>query len=129
MADPLITLEQVQDRLGTVDDTERVETYIEDVSALVRQAAGDDFLDDQGQPDPPGAVVPIMVEAIRRVLDNPHGLASETIGSYTWRADGGDRGLYLSRVEEKMIRRAAGHPGFGEIELDGGMRPYSGWLA
>lgn len=115
MADPIISLKDFEDRYhGPVDDPARVTLLLDDASALVREAAGDDFEDGV-----PAAVVPVVVEAVRRAVDNPAGLDSETIGGYTWRAERSRTGVYLTDAERRTVRRAANRLGVGSLHLEG----------
>lgn len=123
MAEPLIKVGKLETRLGrTFDDPEkaRAEAFIADASALIRDIADDDFLDDDGNLNVPASIVPVVVSMVRRGFDNPRGLTSETLGDYTWQASGNAMsGIYATRKEKIVIRRAVSKLGAGTAQLEG----------
>jgi hypothetical protein len=117
----LITVAELTARPGFEDlDSGQATALIADASALVREAA-DPELDAVESPDTPPVVVAVMVNMIRRGLDNPRGNAQETLGdySYTAGATGGVATLYLTRRERRLVRRAAGKLGAGALSMTG----------
>ncbi len=84
------------------DERGRVGALIEDVLVLIAVEAG---IEDVPEPLP-AVLGPVVYTATRRSFDNPMGLSSETIGSYTWRADASD-GVYLTEPEVRLVRRWA----------------------
>ncbi len=126
--DPLVTFEDFQARYyRELDSGEqaRVEALLDDASALVRDAAGD-ALDDK-----PDGVVPVVVSAVVRALDNPHGMASEQIGNYRYDAGVAEgTGVYLTKHERRQVRKAAGVPQARSRQLEGELLPETGlWRA
>lgn len=123
MVEPLVTVTKLQTRLGrTFDATEtsQAEALLKDASALVRDIADDDFLDDAGNLTVPASIVPVVVSMVRRGFDNPRGLTSETLGDYTWQASGNAMsGIYATRKEKIVIRRAVSKLGAGTAQLEG----------
>lgn len=117
----LITVEDLLARPGFdgVDEAS-AEAVLEDVSALVLQIAGVDPPWTVGTV--PAAVVPVVVSMARRGLLNPLGRTGETLGDHTWQAAGqGTAGLYATRYEERIIRRAAGRLGAATVNLEAGL--------
>ena len=117
----LITLVQLTDRLGRpLDATQetQAEAFIDDASALVLQIANLDTA--WTDADVPDAVVPVVVNMVRRALENPRGLTSEQIGNYQWQAAAGSSSaIYATAQERRIIRRAAGHLSVGAVSLEG----------
>lgn len=126
MAQPLIDVPTLEARLRRTfagDELTQAQSYIDDASALVRDEAGDDFLDDSGALVVPDAVVPVVVSAVRRALFNPGGLGHEQIGSYAYSGAPQD-GVFLTKPERRIVRRAAGKLGAGTVTLEGWMPLY-----
>lgn len=119
----LISLLQLTDRLGrTLDATQetQAEAFIDDASALVLQIANLDT--DWTDADVPAAVIPVVVNMVRRAVENPRGLTSEQIGNYQWQASSGSSAssaIYATTQERRIIRRAAGHLSVGTVALEG----------
>lgn len=116
----LITTTQLTDRLGRVLDatqTTQAEAFIDDASALVLQIA--DLETDWTDADVPDAVVPVVVNMVRRALENPRGLTSEQIGNYQWQASAGSSAIYATTQERRIIRRSAGKLSIGTVALEG----------
>lgn len=114
----LVTKEEVEDRANRTFEgaaITQVEALIVDVSAEINEVADKTWTTS----DVPATVVPIAVRAVMRGVDNPHGLESETIGAYTWRDSGDSQtGIYLTRLERKKVRRAAGKLGVSDADLE-----------
>lgn len=102
---PLANLSQLQNRIpGGIPSEElpRAEAALEDASALVRDVTNETWHD---QPVPQ-SVVMVVCAVARRVLHNPYGMQSETMGGYTWRNE--TAGVYLTNEERAVVLRAAG---------------------
>lgn len=93
---------------------------ITDASALVNHVAGSDFDD-----PPPGVIVAVVAQIIRRTVDNPGELTGEQIGAFGWQSQhaGGAAGgaIYVTRAERKLIREAAARPAVVTISGDTGL--------
>lgn len=132
MAD-LITVAQFTDRTGrtlTASQTIQVEAFITDASALVVDIVNDSATTDTWtSATAPASVVPVVVNMVRRALDNPHGYTSEGVGSYNYNG-GKPEGIFATRLEERTIRKAASLSGFGTINLESDLplRHYDVWL-
>lgn len=108
-------------------EEERVSALIDDVSALVNLVAygttfadyWDDY-DESGDNPLPDALVPVIVNMVRRAAENPRGLTGEQLGDYQWQAaQGQTTGIYATRTERRIIRRAAGKLGVGVLHTEG----------
>ncbi|MBA9002015.1 hypothetical protein [Thermomonospora cellulosilytica] len=113
----LITVEQLLARPGFdgVDEA-TAEAVLEDVSALVSLIAAPVELTAATLPS---AVVPVIVSMARRGLSNPRGLSGEQLGDYGWQAGGQtSSGVYATRHEERIIRRAVGRLGASNATLN-----------
>ena len=110
---PLITKPQYEARVRrTLDtaETAQFEAFAEDASGLVRNEAGQDFLDGE---EPPGVVLPdgilpIVFRVVDRAMENRLGLDSVTQGNFTWRKDtrGPHAAVYLTDDDRDDIRDA-----------------------
>ena len=68
----------------------------------------------------PGAVISVIVSAVRRAYDNPMGLTGETVGNYTWQGGrSAGAGIYFTTAEKQTLRRAVGKLGVGQASLEG----------
>lgn len=135
MAD-LITLAQFTARVGrTLDVSEQALAgeLISDASALainiVDDATVTDTWDAATADTVPSAVVPVVVSMVRRGMDNPHGYNQESIEGYSYSGASGD-GVFATRQEAKMIRKAAGKSPVGALNLEGYLPNATGtaWL-
>ena len=101
---------------GTVED--QISAFIDDASALVLQIANLDT--DWTDSTVPAAVVPVIVNMVKRAVDNPRGLTGEQLGDYQWQSSGGSQtGIYATREERRIIRRAAGTLSVSSVALEG----------
>lgn len=138
--EPLITVADLETRLGSsLGETEsaQAEALIDDASALVRDVAEDDFINDDGALDVPPEIVPVVATMVRRSMENPLGRTGETLGDYSWQQQpSGGAGmpatLYPTRREKRIIRRAAKKLSVGTMTLEGylphGGNSYGSWL-
>lgn len=81
-------------RLGVAEETlntAQVQAYLDDVSALVQAYTGVDFLNTVTYPNGvPLGIKWVTCNRVIRWLNNPDGITSETIGTYTYSLAGGD---------------------------------------
>lgn len=113
----LATLEQLEDRMGSIADPTRAQAFLDDASILVIDEAGTDW-SGAGE-EVPLVVAVIVLAATARALRNPDGAESEKIGAtyaVTYQRTLG--GVWLTRAECRRIRRAAGQNSIGSIELE-----------
>ena len=103
---------------GASEDT--LEALIAQASALVVDYVSP-ALDDATAADCPEAVQVVVSAMVRRGLGNPRGASQETLGdySYTMGSDGGVATLYMTKREQRIVRRAVGTSGVGFIGMDG----------
>lgn len=104
----LADLYGLEDRFGrelAAGERARALAALDDASALVRQEGAQDWVDDGGVPNPPGAVAAVVLAAALRTFRNPEGLSSETIDDYTYRRAGVEPGVYLTDTEKAIVRR------------------------
>ena len=116
----LVQLSELENRtrpLAGTPDEGRAWAALADASALVRAEVPAALL---GPPVPP-LVVAVVCQAAARVVRNPEGYSSETVGEYSYRYDtDGGGGVYLTDAEVKLLRRFAGRAG-----LQSTRTPYS----
>lgn len=128
MATPtLADIWQLQQRIpGGVasEDLPRALAALDDASALIRVEAGEDWLDDDGNLETvPAAIVSVCCAVVRRVLDNPAGLTSETIAGYSYSQANASADVFLTKAERATIRKAVGAGGFVSITLESPYTP------
>lgn len=122
MAGPLITEADLTARPGFEGlDSGQAAALIDDATGLVRLAAEPE-LDAVEAPNAPPVVLAVMVNMIRRGLDNPDGHAQESLGDYSYSTGAnGVATLYLTRRETKLVRRAAGKLGATSLAMTGSL--------
>lgn len=100
--------------------TETLHALIDQASALVVDYVRP-YLDDATPETCPEAVQVVVSAMVRRGLSNPRGAMQETLGdySYTMGSDGGVATLYMTRREQRIVRRAVGRLGAGSIAMTG----------
>lgn len=130
---PLADLNALQDRLGRNDLVDvhgapiapegvRAQAALEDASSLVRAEAGKSYTDeahavlDENIPD---IIVSITLAASQRAFNNPQGATQASIGdvSVSFSRDGSAGTVFLTKAEQRAIRKAAGRNTFGSITL------------
>lgn len=118
---PLASLGNFLTRYSGVVATARLSALLDDASALVRELAGSDYVDDDGElEDVPAVLAVITIEIVRRAYDNPQALTGETVGNYSWRgARTNGSSLYLTADERRTVRRVAGKLCVGTVDLEG----------
>jgi hypothetical protein len=103
-------------------DQERVAVFLEDACALVEEIADVSY---EGASGIPTTIVSVVCRAVRRAYENPDGLQGETIGDYSWRmgytgtANSENSGVYFTRSEERIIKRASARASVGSLEVEG----------
>lgn len=116
---PLALVRDLEMRLGLAvgsligAELVRAEAVLADTSALVRSAAGKTWVDVQGVlAGVPDVAITVTLAAARRAWENPSGLASESIGAYSY-TRGGDAsgGVYLTEDERRDLRSSASRSG------------------
>ena len=115
----LASTEDLEARMGQVDDVTQAQARLDDASALIRAEASE--VSDEQWLDPlevPQVIVTVCCKVAQRALTNPEMLASESIESFqaAYREGSGD--AYLTRKEARIVRRAAGGSSFGSIGLE-----------
>lgn len=121
------SIEDFERRHGAVpaDQRDRVETLLDDASALVADAvAGSAQAWVESGDDPPRMVTAVVVGATHRAWSRADGVVREQLGehSVTYRADV-SWDLWLTKEERRIIRKAAGLGALTSVTL---VTPYSG---
>lgn len=89
-------------------DLARAQAALVDVSAIVRQEAGMDWID----PDDPTAVITpdtvaaVVLQAVKRAYENPENLSQESLGG-DYASTKSLVGIYLTEDEKTIVRIAA----------------------
>lgn len=97
----LAEVADLEARMGTVDATKGA-AALDDISALVAAESGCDW----DATSVPAAVKVVVLTAARRALENPQGVTSETVGSYSYALDASRAtGVFLTASERKLIGR------------------------
>lgn len=120
-ATPLVTAEYLLALPGFGGQTaETLDPLIEQASGLVIDYASPE-LDDTDDTTCPSVVATVISAMVRRGLGNPRGAQSETLGDYTYAmaSEGGIATLYMTRREERKVRKAVGKLGAGTLAMEG----------
>lgn len=136
-APPLASFDMLARKLGALaedfDETERArgEYLLDEASELIRDVAGKTWLTAANALDSvPRRVASICVASAARAFENPHGLTQRSIGdsskSYDRAGREGGEAVYLTDVEERNVRKAAGTSSFVAVTL---VSPYSADIA
>lgn len=131
MLPPLASVEDLAVRLGlTLEEDSadylRAAAVLDDVSALVRLEAGQDYMTVATEEDPavldevPGAIVSVTLQVARRAYMNPDGAAQTSVGdvSASFGGLGRDGAIALTKEERKVVRKAAGRSPVGSMGLE-----------
>ena len=119
----LADVSELEARLGTTlsgADLGRAMALLDDASALIRQEAGEDWVDDHGDlEDVPAAVATICLAVAYRAFKNPDGVTQASLGdaSVSYGRAGLGSSVYLNEHEVKAVRRAAGKSGALSVAL------------
>jgi hypothetical protein len=127
---PLAPFSALVRKLGyTPEDEEetRAESILSEASELIRDVAGEDWVDDNGVlTNVPRRVAQICVSVAYRAFTNPEALTQRTIGDSSKSFDRAQReggeAVYLTDAEEKAVRKAAGSSGMVSVTL---VSPYN----
>ena len=117
----LITQTQFENRAGMAVSTltgvklAQFTAFAEDASALIRDEAGLDFVDEADQLAVPAGILPVAFRVVHRAMENPLGHASQTDGTFTWRKEvgAGAAGVYLTDEDADDINAALAEPATG----------------
>ena len=102
-------LEDLTARMGPLSDMGRAQAAIDDASALIHFESNEVWVDGSALLEGvPPITTTICCNAARRVLDNPSGLASQTVGPFSETFTPTSNDVYLSKSEVQKIRAAAG---------------------
>lgn len=127
---PLAGLEDLSARLGLTlesgsPDEARAAAALADASALIRSVAGQTWVDgeDSGAAladDLPDIVVTITLAVAGRAYRNPAGTTQAAVGdvSVSFGTQPGGGSIFLTREEERQIRRAGGSSSVGSVSMD-----------
>jgi hypothetical protein len=123
---PLATLEALSERLGILPDAETLDgaqalAALDDASALVRSEAGKEFVDESGDVvNVPDIIVSITLASAFRAVRNPDGTTQATVGdvSVSYTREGAGGAVFLTRAEQKAVRKAAGRSGVNALVLE-----------
>lgn len=102
----LIAVDDLDARQVEYVDETQAQAAIDDASAVARACVAP-VLDAVDTPDAPAVVVAVVVGMVRRVLSNPRGLQSETLGDYTYAAGTNAVATLLPTTRERRLLRQA----------------------
>lgn len=104
----LITVADLTARRVETTDSAQAQAAIEDASAVARACVEPTFDDLDADPGPvPAVVIAVVVGMVRRVLTNPTGLQSESLGDYSFATGGSGVATLLPTAREKRLLRKA----------------------
>jgi hypothetical protein len=107
--EPIATLDQLEERVGTIANPLHAQSLLRYASSLVR-AEGNRNWDDE---DTPPELAEVVVGMVERAQANPEGLTQSTTGpfSVSFGSNAAQR-VYLTVGDKKIIRAAAGGGAF-----------------
>lgn len=127
MLPALASIEQLSERLGVLLDPEtadgaRGQACLDDASALIRNEASLTWVDEaEDLTTVPDVIEQIALAVAYRAFRNPDGTVATTVGdvsvSYS-RENAAGGSVFLTRAEQRAVRKAGGRSGFGEIILE-----------
>jgi hypothetical protein len=128
MLPPFASVDDLETRIGPVDDEARAEAALDDASALIRAEAGKTWVTSTAlDADVPDILAVVCITVARRVIENPNGVASESLGDATINYENASGDVYLTAGEKRLVRRAAGISGaMGAIALEVGTPRWTG---
>lgn len=105
----LVNVADLDARQVEYADNAQAQAAIDDASAVARACVSPifDTIERGGTPDVPATVVAVVVGMVRRVLTNPRGLQSETLGDYTFAAGSNAVATLLPTARERRLLRLA----------------------
>lgn len=106
----------------------RAQAALDDASALIRAEANKTWVTEGELDDDLHAVLlAITVAVVRRVLENPNGVKSQSLGDATITYTNASGDVYLTAAERRLVRKAAGLSGvLGSVDLEIGTPGWSG---
>mgnify|MGYP002737224356 CR=1 FL=1 len=120
MADPLMTIDQYEARLGRpLSGAKRAqaEAFLADASDVVRRLA-DGRLDDVAPEEVSGAIRMVLFSMVTRARTNPNGYSSERIADYQYSGAGS---VYATDEEKDQIRDDVEISAVRVVQLTGDM--------
>lgn len=119
MTTALAELSDLEARMGTVVDASRAQAAIDDASNWIHEATNSVWLDDAGElvDTIPSVALTVCCAVARRILTNPDGITSESLGPFSQGQSYASSDVYLTKAETRILRRAAG-VGIGAITLE-----------
>lgn len=128
---PLASLEAFTERLGAnlgepaSQDGVRAVAALEDASALIRSEAGTDWVDDHDDLllDIPDVIETICLAVAYRAFRNPDGTTQTSVGdvSVSFSREGVAGAVFLTKAEQRAVRKAAGRSSVGSVLMDAGI--------
>lgn len=128
---PLASLQQFSSRLGYTPEgaeADRAEALLDEASELIRDEAGEDWVDsDSALKSVPRRVEQICLAVAYRAFVNPEALTQRSIGdsgkSYDRSRREGGEAVYLTEAERRAVKRAAQSSSLTTVTL---VSPFSG---
>jgi hypothetical protein len=132
------TVDDLEARGVDVTNEERAQAALDDASALIRLEVGASWTTTDEDPVAidfgdmvdylQDAVVAVCVAVARRVLENPDGATSMSLGDASLTLANASNDVYLTSRERATLRRAAGRSALGSVDLEIGTPGYSGYI-
>jgi hypothetical protein len=119
MTTALAELDDLEARMGSLADTPRAQAAIDDASNWIHEATNSVWIADDGTlvATIPSVALTICCAVARRILTNPDGITSESLGPFSQGQSYASSDVYLTKAETRILRRAAG-VGIGSITLE-----------
>jgi hypothetical protein len=120
MASPaLATTDDLEARGVDTSDAARAQAALDDASNWIHEATNSVWIADDGSlvDTIPSVALTICCAVARRILTNPDGITSESLGPFSQGQSHASSDVYLTKAETRILRRAAG-VGVGAITLE-----------
>lgn len=116
------SVDDYQAMFGSDDDVDRVQAVLNRASTMMRSVVNSAMVNDSNALDFTGAkpwaadtFVGICVQVAHRVIDNPDGLASETIAGYAYSQVNASSDAYITKQERAELVAVLGRARFPGI--------------
>lgn len=114
----LAELGDLEARMGPQSDVPRAQAAIDDASSAIHAETNNAWIaDGELVANIPGVAKAVCCSVARRVLSNPQGLTSQTLGPATEQMANASADVYLTKNEKRLLRRGLGGTS-GTIQID-----------
>jgi len=118
-APALATYEDITARMAASDRT-RALAAIADASALIHAETGNAWVGDDGAlvADVPAIAKTVCCKVVQRIITNPEGTTSESLGPFTESYGSASNDAYLTASERRILSKAVSGSAIGSVTLE-----------